>query len=74
MRVLETPPAVPKLPARDHLANHGITACPNWLETKKSAQVTQNFEDGPKKFGGCEKVSGDAKKFPQNMKMFLGLT
>jgi hypothetical protein len=25
-QLLETPPAVPKLPAGDHLANHGITA------------------------------------------------
>ena len=26
---------------------------------QKSAHVTQNFEDEPKKFGGCEKISAE---------------
>ena len=70
---LKTPLTVPKMPSGDHLPNYGITAHPNWLEIKNPRMWTQNFEDEPKKFGGSEKFSGDAKKFPRNTKMFSGM-
>jgi hypothetical protein len=62
------------MPAGDHLPNHGITAWPKWENKKNPRIATQNFEDGQKKFGGCQNISGDAKIFPRNTKMFSGMT
>jgi hypothetical protein len=38
----EAPSKVPKLPASDHLGNHGITACSKWLETNNPYMETTN--------------------------------
>ena len=48
---LETPSALPKMPAGDHLANHGIMASPNWLEAKNPRKLQIIFRGVDKKFG-----------------------
>ena len=71
-RDFETQPTMPKMPAGDHLPNHGITACPNWLETKNPRMWHKILRMDKKKFGGCVKISGMPKNFRGTRKCFRG--
>ena len=63
-----------KLPTIDQLLIYGISAFSKRLKTKNPRKWYNIFGDGQNVFREIRKKSGDAKIFPRNTKMFLGLT